>query len=69
MVRDIRNRFVLRGREIERAVAGADLADRKGLRHLQAELTRLGVDDALRVAGAKAGEIVQIGALEFEYEP
>ncbi len=69
VVRDIRNRFVLRGREIERAVAGADLADRKGLRHLQAELTRLGVDDALRVAGAKAGEIVQIGALEFEYEP
>ena len=69
VVRDYQNRFVLRGREIERAVAGADLKDRAGLGRLQAELTRLGVDEALARAGAKAGEIVQIGSLEFEYEP
>jgi GTP-binding protein len=68
VVRDIKGKFIVRSRAIERAVAGAELGERKGLRMLQRQLTELGVDEALVRAGAKVGDIVQIGALEFEYK-
>jgi len=69
VLRDYQQGFLIRSRDLERLVAGADLKDRKGLRRLQAELTRRGVDEALARAGARAGDKVQIGALHFEYQP
>ena len=44
------------GRAIERLAAPLDATDGNDVARLAAELERLGVDDALRAAGAKAGD-------------
>ena len=56
------------GRQAERAVAVNDLTDLDALAYVQDRLTGLGVDKKLAKAGAKQGEIVRIGTLEFEYD-
>jgi GTP-binding protein len=57
------------GREALRAVAVSDLNDPDALAHVQRRLKRIGVDRALARAGAKSGDPVQIGRMEFSYEP
>lgn len=55
------------GREAERAVALSDLTDIGALDYAQAKLKKLGVDKALRRAGAREGDEVRIGDFAFEY--
>ena len=61
--------FVVEGRQAIRAVAVTDLGDADALALVQRRLRRLGVDRALSRAGARAGDTVTIGDLEFEWEP
>jgi GTP-binding protein len=61
--------LVVRGRQAERAVALSDLTDAGALAYAQGRLRRLGVDRALVKAGARPGERVRIGRLEFDWEP
>jgi GTP-binding protein len=61
--------FVVEGRQAVRAVAVTDLNDPDALALVQRRLRRLGVDRALARAGARAGDSVSIGELEFEWEP
>jgi GTP-binding protein len=60
--------FVVVGRQAERAVAVNDLTDPQALAYVQDRLRRIGVDRALVRAGARQGDTVRIGALEFEFE-
>jgi GTP-binding protein len=66
--RDRDGAFVVTGRPAERAVALSDLTDAGALAFAQQRLRRLGVDRALSRAGARPGDVVRIGAFEFEYE-
>ena len=61
-------RWVVTGREALRAVAVSDLTDPDALAHVQRRLKRIGVDRALARAGAREGDTVRIGGLEFSYE-
>jgi GTP-binding protein len=61
-------RWVVTGREALRAVAVSDLTDPDALAHVQRRLKRIGVDRALAKAGARDGDVVRIGDLEFSYE-
>jgi GTP-binding protein len=67
--RDTDGAFIVRGRPAERAVALSDLTNAQALAYAQQRLRRLGVDRALARAGAHQGDLVRIGAFEFEYEP
>ncbi|MBU6329541.1 MAG: GTPase ObgE [Acidobacteria bacterium] len=56
------------GRQAERAVALSDLTNLDALDFAHSRLKKLGVDRALARAGAREGDIVRIGGLNFEYE-
>ena len=56
------------GRQAERAVALSDLTNLEALDFAQSRLKKIGVDKALARAGAREGDIVRIGGLNFEYE-
>lgn len=62
-------RFVVEGREAERAVALSDLTGAEAQAVAWARLRRLGVDRALRRAGARSGDEVTIGDGVFELDP
>jgi GTPase len=57
------------GRAVERAVGFADLTLAEAADMAAKRLARLGVDEALREAGAVAGDEVRIGDLSFEFTP
>jgi GTPase len=59
--------FVVSGRSAERAVGVSDLTNLEAMAYVQRRLKRLGVDRALRRAGAREGDQVQIGRLSFTY--
>ncbi len=61
--------YTVVGREAERAVALSDLEDPDALAHARKQLEKIGVNKALRKAGVREGEIVNVGAFSFEYEP
>jgi len=69
VVLDQRGRFLVLGKEVERASAKADSKTAKSLKALHVELKKLGVEEALIAAGAKAGDEIRIGDLELEFEP
>lgn len=56
------------GRSAERAVALSDLTNLEALDFAHSRLKKLGVDKALARAGAKEGDIVRIGGLNFDFE-
>ncbi len=60
--------FVVAGREAARAVAVSDLTNPDALEHVHRRLKRIGVDRALKRAGAHDGDTVHIGELSFTYE-
>ncbi|MGH9286362.1 MAG: Obg family GTPase CgtA, partial [Acidimicrobiales bacterium] len=64
-----RGAFVVRGRGAERAVAVSDLTDDQALAFVQRRLRQVGVARALARAGARRGDLVEIGPFHFEYEP
>lgn len=59
--------FEVRGRRVRRMVAMTDLDNRDAVRYLHRRLTRLGVIDKLREAGAKEGDTVYIGDVAFSF--
>jgi GTPase len=61
--------FVVGGRTALRAVALSDLTDLDALELVQSRLKKLGVERALRRAGVRDGDSVQIGELSFTYHP
>jgi GTP-binding protein len=67
VARDLDGSWRVHGRAAERAVALSDLTQVEALEYAQARLRSLGVDKALSRAGVKAGEVVRVGRLEFEY--
>jgi len=56
------------GREALRAVAVSDLTNPDALDYVHDRLGALGVDKALARAGARNGDVVNIGPMSFEYE-
>jgi GTP-binding protein len=62
-----RDRFVVRGRQLERLFAKADLSNEDALRYLQEVIERAGLNTALRRAGAQPGDTVVVGEQEFEF--
>jgi GTP-binding protein len=58
----------VRGRAIERAAEMTYWEFPEAVRRFQRILERLGVDDALRRAGAKQGDSVRIGGYELEWQ-
>lgn len=59
--------FVVRGSIIERIVAQTDFSNDEAILYMQERLEQLGVSDELRRAGAKTGDDVVIGDMEFEF--
>jgi GTP-binding protein len=59
--------FQVEGLVAERLVARTDLDNEEGVKRLQKQLVRLGVERELRKLGVKDGDIVRIGADEFDY--
>ncbi len=64
-----RDGWVVSGRAAERAVNLDDLTRPEAADFVARRLARIGVDAALRDAGAKAGDDVRIGGLTFTFEP
>jgi len=60
--------FVVHGRAALKAVRLSDLTNPEALEHAQKRLDSLGVNKALKRAGAGEGDHVHIGDLSFEYE-
>lgn len=65
--RDGEGAYLVRGRRVERHVAMTDLESEEGVEHLQRQLSRLGVFEALEKAGVQVGDTVRIGAWETEW--
>ncbi len=61
--------WVVTGRAAERAVNLDDLTVPEAAAFVARRLARLGIDDALRRAGAKPGDDVRIGDLVFTFDP
>src|SRR5438270_1235946 len=60
--------FRVVGRPAERAVALSDITTPDAQQYVRHRLQRLGVDRALERAGAREGDTVHIGEMEFEYQ-
>lgn len=60
--------FRVAGRQVERMVVQTDWENEEALLFLQHRLRRLGVDDALREAGARNGDEIRISGRAFDYE-
>jgi GTP-binding protein len=59
--------YRVEGKRVERLVAMTDLASEEGTDHLQKQLERLGVFEALERAGVQVGDTVHIGEWETEW--
>jgi GTP-binding protein len=59
--------YRVRGKRVERLVAMTDLDSDEGTDHLQKQLERLGVFEALERAGVQVGDTVSIGEWETEW--
>jgi GTP-binding protein len=62
------NTLIVCGRSAERVVALSDVTTPDAVEYIRQRLGSLGVEKALRKAGAHQGDIVRIGDTEFEYE-
>ena len=59
--------FHVGGKEIERHIAMTDLENEEAVKRLQSIMNLMGIDQALREAGAKEGDVVKIKDFQFEY--
>lgn len=59
--------YLVEGKEILRHVAMTDLENEEAVERLQRIMERMGIVDALKEAGAREGDTVKIGQMEFEY--
>lgn len=62
------DRWLVEGKAAERAIALADLTVPEAADFAAQRLDRLGVDAALREAGAQPGDDVEIGGIVFEFQ-
>ncbi len=67
-VEKVGDAFVVRGSRIERAAARIDFDNEESLRRFQRYCRRLGLEEALKRMGAKAGDTVCIGEEEFYFD-
>jgi GTP-binding protein len=61
--------FRVRGEGVARLVGSTDLDDPDEVVRLQRQLRRLGVESRLAAAGAREGDLVEIGDVEFTFVP
>lgn len=61
--------FVVRGGYVERLVSMTDLENEEAVAYLQKRLVEIGVEDKLLQQGARAGDIVRIAEMEFDFQP
>jgi len=61
--------YDLAGEQIQRLVERTDFDSPDSLQRFQVQLDRIGATAALEEAGARAGDTVRVGDLEFEYQP
>ncbi len=61
-------RIRVTGRPAERAVSFHDLNDEGALEEARRRLQRLGVDRLLRRAGVRQGDVIEVGAVSFEWQ-
>ncbi|MDD2498230.1 MAG: GTPase ObgE [Desulfitobacteriaceae bacterium] len=59
--------FVVSGEEIKRLVAMTDFNNEAAVKRMQKIFKNLGLDQALREKGAKAGDVIQIEKWEFDF--
>jgi GTP-binding protein len=59
--------FIVSGEEIVRHIAMTDFNNEAALKRLQNIFKKMGLDQALRDQGAKAGDIIKIKEIEFEF--
>lgn len=59
--------YVVEGEDLLRHMQRLDLESEAGMRYFQQLMGEIGVDAALKRAGASDGDTVRIGELEFEY--
>ena len=67
VTRDSDGTFVLTGEKVERAFKMANLDHEDGVMRFARQLRSMGVDDALREAGAQIGDLVVIDDFTFEF--
>lgn len=61
--------FIIEGHRLERLVAMTDFNQDQAVTRFQRILAKMGVEQALADAGARAGDAVRIGRYELEYHP
>lgn len=66
---DIRGGFLVIGEKTDRWIVQTDFENDEAVGFLADRLSKLGVEDALRRAGAEVGASVTIGGVTFEWEP
>lgn len=59
--------FAVSGRRIEKLLTMTNFDSEEGLQRFQRTISRMGLEDALREQGIKAGQTVRIKGFEFEY--
>ncbi|HHU32739.1 MAG TPA: GTPase ObgE [Clostridia bacterium] len=59
--------FILSGKELEKHFVMTNFENEESVRRFQNIMKKMGVDDALREKGAKAGDVVRIRDLEFDF--
>ena len=59
--------FCLNGKAVERLIDSVNFGNEDSINYFQRTLRRWGAIDALREAGAKEGETVRIGDMEFDF--
>src|SRR5579864_938023 len=61
--------FSVAGDQLKKLVAMTDLTNPEGLAHFQRTIDRWGLNESLARHGARGGETIRIGELEFIYDP
>jgi GTPase len=61
--------FAIDGQKVLRAVRMTDFSNEEAVCHLQHRLKKMGIMNALKRLGARAGATIRIGEVELEYHP
>ncbi len=62
-----RHSWGVKGKKVERAISMTDFENGEAVDYLRRRLAKMGVEDALKKAGAQPGDDVAIGDMAFEY--
>ena len=68
-VHEEKDNWVITGTKVERLAAMTNYDQEEGLRRFQNILKKMGVEKELARQGAKPGDSVKIGKVEFFFEP